>query len=118
GAEVERSKEMQWQILDRLDNHIDTQLTGNNVEDGIPVKSTGSRVVEEVLLERQVRTGATQKIVSNVPADAKSFIIVLGVYGVTGNFAENEGYSLSIYRHTRGSSYAYVMTSMDRKTFF
>src|SRR5699024_2583867 len=82
-AELAEIRRAQADILERLDGGIDTRLTGSNVEDGLPVKFVGDKVVEKQLLDRKVRSEFTQAFDLNVDPQVKQVIIQLNVYGVT-----------------------------------
>src|SRR5699024_4076997 len=43
--ENEEIRQTQQRILERLDDPLDTRLTGSNVEDGLPVKDVNSNIV-------------------------------------------------------------------------
>lgn len=55
-TELEQIKQTQQQILQRLDNPIDTQLTGNSIEDGqaMPVRTIGIKSTYVDLLDNPV----------------------------------------------------------------
>lgn len=74
-AELEQIKQQQQQILQRLDDGVDTRLTGS--------------IVEEVIFERQIYTAGTLTANPPVvpPAWATKAIVKFRIYGITGNIS-------------------------------
>src|SRR5699024_925672 len=85
----------------------DAQVTGRNVEEGLPVKTAGSRVEEVRLLDRQVRNDFTQVFESSISPEIKQAVIVFRVYGVTGSYESGEGYRTTLRKHSWGTTQAY-----------
>lgn len=103
-------------IKKKLDAGVAVSLYGNIVtpEDTVKVTSYGGRTEKIQLWERGIYTGGTSGYHYNsfdVPGDVKRVVIVMTIYGVTGSFGENEGYSLSI--RNLAKTYNYTRTVVD-----
>src|SRR5699024_6330039 len=85
-ARLQAIEQTQSQILDKLNDTIDTRLTGSNVEDYV-IKERG------ILVEK-----STNKFVRS-PKGAKHALIYLDVHGITGNVSDG-GASLYISPRT------------------
>ncbi|MEC5422406.1 hypothetical protein QGM71_02735 [Virgibacillus sp. C22-A2] len=82
--DIADTKQTQAQILDRLNQPIDTQLTG-------------SKVVKETLIERTVRNSNNNANTLEIPDGATGCLFIHIVYGITGSFGVSEGHRIRIY---------------------
>ncbi len=90
--ELKSIKRTQAEILNRLDNGIDTRLTGSIIE-------------YENIFERDIRN-ESEVVFIQVPNNAIGAIIQLSVYAITGDVSEsNEGLSLRVRNFATGKSY-------------
>lgn len=95
--ELELIKAQQQQILERLDEPIPTQLTGSNV-------------VEQQIFTRSIRTTNPEFNLSP-PSGAQKLVILMNIYGVTGEFQANEGVSIALTPRTRENrSFGFLVT--------
>src|SRR5699024_3811420 len=87
--ELKSIKRTQAEILDRLDNGIDTRVTGSNVE--------------EIIIERQLFQGdiSNRDGYVDVPRNAKGCVVVLRVHGAVGDFSEGKGLRCKLYQVSR-----------------
>src|SRR5699024_5670310 len=67
----------QQSLLERLDEPLNTQLTGSNVEDGIPVKQVSSGVDYEQKINEVILAGAEKIVFSeqNLKIDEVFFLV-------------------------------------------
>src|SRR5699024_9402856 len=92
--ELKSIKRAQAEILDRLDNGIDTRVTGSKGE-------------YETFFEREIRNESTSSSRLYKPDWAKGFIAYLLINGVTGSFGDNQGIALRYRGGYSNTNYAY-----------
>src|SRR5699024_11489671 len=97
-AELESIKATQDKILKRLDEPLDTQVTGSNVE-------------KKVLVERSIYNKNTPNVGFRPPEGSKSMKLELTVHGATGSFESEQGASIYLLSRTdSGGSYGFVQS--------
>ncbi len=88
-TELESIKQTQSQILAKLNDTIDTRLTGSIVEQV-------ERRKRVILRERIIRDTSISFSNLSVPSGATGAIFILDIHGVTGTFDSGEGISVAI----------------------
>src|SRR5690625_2534971 len=82
-ARLQAIEQTQSQILDKLNDTIDTRLTGS--------------IVEEIIFERDIRNDGTGVVTKIRPQNAIGLFLEHRVYGLTGTFERDEGHSVLAY---------------------
>lgn len=123
-ARLQAIEQTQSQILDKLNDSIDTRLTGSILEDAIPTESIGRKVEHVELLERAIRYPSTSggedlrysSVILDVPIQARKILFKCNVYGLIGDFASGEGYRFDLRNVPRNGVYSEIIFTMDYKT--